>query len=446
MTCNFSFLAVLLVCFPVSAYTVCLDPGHGGNDPGAIGIYYTEKAANLDCAFAARSYMEQTAEIEWVGMTRLTDVYISLADRVDYANSNAFDRFLSLHHNAYNGSVQGTETYCYTDGPPEAFDLRDYVHPWLIWAFDYYDRGVKTADFYVLHYTNMPSILGEASFIDYNVAYNESWRFDVHWQNHDGREGYGYCAGLSGHMGYNPPDYESIAVDNSYPRFYCTPLSDWNTGDYGNPFGPDYRWTETGDIDDHAKWTPCLPSAGYYDVFAWWVAGTNRAEDALFTIFHENGYTEIRVDQTLCGEQWNFLGSFPFPEGIYGWVNISDFGCIPGRVVIADAVLFTPSAQFLPEEFPESRDPIEFVVHPNPGSCFSISVIFPEPVEIALNVFDITGRLVDHLYSGNLPEGQMEFTWNPHELDTGIYFITVSANCTENHEQIFDTRSIVLTR
>ncbi|RKZ05294.1 N-acetylmuramoyl-L-alanine amidase, partial [Candidatus Fermentibacteria bacterium] len=33
------------------AWTVCLDPGHGGSDAGAIGIYYTEKEANLDVAY-----------------------------------------------------------------------------------------------------------------------------------------------------------------------------------------------------------------------------------------------------------------------------------------------------------------------------------------------------------------------------------------------------------
>ena len=43
----------------IFAWSVCLDPGHGGSDAGAVGIYYTEKESNLDVAYLARSYLEQ---------------------------------------------------------------------------------------------------------------------------------------------------------------------------------------------------------------------------------------------------------------------------------------------------------------------------------------------------------------------------------------------------
>ena len=190
------------------AVTVCLDPGHGGTDPGAVGDHYTEKAANLDVSFEARDYLEQVSGVDSVGMTRTTDVYVSLADRCVYANSGGYDRFMSQHHNAFNTTVQGTETYCHSDSlGGQSQDLRDEVHPEIIWAFAYNDRGTKAADFYVLRNTTMPSILGEGSFIDYKNGYDESQRFLNNWNDHSGREGYAYCKGFCDHMGLTPSPY-----------------------------------------------------------------------------------------------------------------------------------------------------------------------------------------------------------------------------------------------
>ncbi len=189
-----------------ATWTVCLDPGHGGSDAGAVGQYYLEKDANLDVAFWAKAYLEQ-AETVIVGLTRDGDYYVSLADRVNYANSLGFDRFVSIHHNAYDGTVQGTETYCHPNASSESFDMRDTVHPWLLWAFGYPDRGARTADYYVLRNTVMPAILGEASFIDYSGDYDESWRFYTNWNRHAEREGYAYARGVCDHLGIPCPDF-----------------------------------------------------------------------------------------------------------------------------------------------------------------------------------------------------------------------------------------------
>jgi hypothetical protein len=202
-----ALLAALLWSPGAWGVSVCLDPGHGGSDPGAVGDHYQEKAANLDVSFEAKGYLEQVSGVV-VGMTRTTDVTVTLADRCAYANNGGYDRFMSQHHNAFDETVQGTETFCHTDslgGPSQ--DLRDEVHPEIIWAFGYTDRGVKTADFYVLRNTLMPSILGEGSFIDYKNGYNESYRFLINWNDHAGREGYAYCKGFCDHLGLTPPNY-----------------------------------------------------------------------------------------------------------------------------------------------------------------------------------------------------------------------------------------------
>jgi|GEM_PF-4478990 len=72
---------------------------------------------------------------------------------------------------------------------------------------------------------------------------------------------------------------------------------------------------------DWARWTPDLPQAGWHDVYVWYTDGTNRAPDAVYTVHHQNGETQLTVDQTQAGGQWNQLGSFSFAAGTGGLDN-----------------------------------------------------------------------------------------------------------------------------
>ena len=70
----------------VRAQTVCLDPGHGGHDPGAVGCGLEEAAVNLDTALRLRDQLAGAGYT--VLMTRDTDVFVELVGRAEYANSN----------------------------------------------------------------------------------------------------------------------------------------------------------------------------------------------------------------------------------------------------------------------------------------------------------------------------------------------------------------------
>ena len=404
----------------ILAWTVCLDPGHGGSDTGAIGIYYTEKEANLDVAYLVRSYLEQLPECESVSMTRRTDRYVSLVDRVEYANAGGYDRFISIHHNAFNGSVQGTETYCDTDGSPESFAFRDITHPYIVEAFGYTDRGVKTAGFYVIKYTEMPSILGEASFLDYITQWDESLRFATQWQDHPGIEGWAYCAGVCENLLLPvTPQYLSRAVDNSYPSFTTEGPNRWDCGNYGIPFGPDYAWINVSDAVHTARWNPYIPFSGKYDVSLWWVSGLNRATDVKFIVHHHNGESEFLVDQSTGGEEWYSLGSFDFQEGSSSWVEISSEGCTPGLVIVADAVRFVNVPSGI-EEGISSAPEQSMYVFPNPA-CSSVRIEisgFPGASEIG--IFDISGRLIQMVPS--LHQNSNDFLWAADGCNPGVYY------------------------
>lgn len=87
------------------SYKVCIDPGHGGTDPGAVVGSTYEKNLNLPIALAARNRINF---LHTVYMTRTTDVDVSLTARHELANNNNVDLFVSVHCNtASNTSARG---------------------------------------------------------------------------------------------------------------------------------------------------------------------------------------------------------------------------------------------------------------------------------------------------------------------------------------------------
>ena len=97
---------------PVQAgsFTVVIDAGHGGKDPGARGVRIHEKAINLAVALKLGGLIEQRSEGVKVIYTRKTDRFIELDERADIANRNKADLFISIHTNAVKrgSTVQGT--------------------------------------------------------------------------------------------------------------------------------------------------------------------------------------------------------------------------------------------------------------------------------------------------------------------------------------------------
>lgn len=95
------------------AFTIVIDAGHGGKDPGAIGARLKEKDINLRVALALGKLIEQHMANTKVVYTRKSDVFVDLDQRAAIANRNKADLFISIHTNASAGSktARGTETY-----------------------------------------------------------------------------------------------------------------------------------------------------------------------------------------------------------------------------------------------------------------------------------------------------------------------------------------------
>ncbi len=144
--------------------TVVLDPGHGGWDQGGLrNVKVPEKKMTLLTALAVRERLEE-AGVKVI-MTRETDVYIPLSDRVSIANAHDGAIFVSIHYNAdYGTSGHGVETYC-ARGSSKSVPLRNMIHRNLVGRTGARDRGVRTAGFYVLRHTDTVAVLVEGGFL-----------------------------------------------------------------------------------------------------------------------------------------------------------------------------------------------------------------------------------------------------------------------------------------
>ncbi|WP_235620716.1 N-acetylmuramoyl-L-alanine amidase [Halothece sp. PCC 7418] len=142
---------------------VVLDPGHGGKDPGAVGIGgLQEKNVVLPISHHVRKTLERNGL--QVKMTRWDDRFISLGGRTEMANRADADLFISIHANAISMSrpdVNGTETFYYANGRA----LAQAIQRSILSKINMRDRGVKKANFYVLRNSAMPAVLVEVGFV-----------------------------------------------------------------------------------------------------------------------------------------------------------------------------------------------------------------------------------------------------------------------------------------
>ena len=108
-----ALILALVVSLSGSAFTVVLDAGHGGKDPGALGTYSKEKNINLNVVLKLGKLIEQNCRGVKVIYTRKTDKFIELYERADIANNAKADLFISVHTNstASGNTARGSETY-----------------------------------------------------------------------------------------------------------------------------------------------------------------------------------------------------------------------------------------------------------------------------------------------------------------------------------------------
>lgn len=153
---------------------VVIDPGHGGHDPGHLSDnsnHLAEKDLNLKISMFLGQYIEKYLQNVKVVYTRTTDTYPSLDDRVDKANGNNADYFISVHCNGNDRkSVRGTETHVHSMSLKKSVSLAKSIEKQFSSRAGRKSRGVKDEkdlqhSLQVLKFTNMTSVLVECGFV-----------------------------------------------------------------------------------------------------------------------------------------------------------------------------------------------------------------------------------------------------------------------------------------
>lgn len=124
-------------------------------------------------------------------------------------------------------------------------------------------------------------------------------------------------------------------VDNGTSGY--AEVGTWSSSANAGFYGSNSRWTNTGTDGRTATWTPNVSHTAKYEVYAWWVAGSNRANNALYTIHHRNGSNTVPANQTINGGGWRLLGTYDFQAGTGGRVVLSN-NAQASKVVSADAI------------------------------------------------------------------------------------------------------------
>ena len=151
---------------------VVIDPGHGGYDPGAIGLNGArEKDIVLSVSLMVGEYLAQKGvEVIYTrnsdNITWPSNTTQNLQARVDISNRYSPDIFVSIHANKYtSSSAHGIETYYY-QGDPVSENLARKIQSNLINDTGRYNRGIKSGNgLYVIRNTKAPAVLVELGFI-----------------------------------------------------------------------------------------------------------------------------------------------------------------------------------------------------------------------------------------------------------------------------------------
>ena len=147
-------------------FSVVIDPGHGGPDPGAIGIGgIRETDVVLEVSKIVKKLLSDKGVN--VRLTRTNEVDLDLPPRVSFANNTYADIFVSIHANASRGKrrdINGLESF-YFRGWRGRLLAKKIQKQILKVSPGSPDRGVKQGRFYVIKHTRMPAVLVEIGFL-----------------------------------------------------------------------------------------------------------------------------------------------------------------------------------------------------------------------------------------------------------------------------------------
>jgi len=218
------------------------------------------------------------------------------------------------------------------------------------------------------------------------------------------------------------PDANNIqmVIDNTDAE--CTFNSPWPTSIYTSGyFGSNYMQdgSTTADPLKWAKWTPNITKEGLYRVFMNWTDGNGRPTAAPVEIQSADSVTQLKIDQSVNGAVWNYLGTYRFTVGAQAYVKLSASAV---GSTIADAVLFEaiPTATALNKRIENES---ALFISGN-KSITSVELHLAKASRVTISIHSVYGYEIQSLVNEqDLKKNRYIFELKNEKLKKGIYII-----------------------
>ena len=169
---SYSERAVSVFSLPIAKKVIVIDPGHGGFDPGKVGINgQDEKDINLKISEKLQEYLEQAGS--YVIVTRVEDKALAsnknqdMKERRSIANTSQADIMVSIHQNSFPQiGVQGAQVFYYNSSLKSKY-LAECIQKSIKESVDTTNKRVAKANtnYYVLRTTEIPAVIVECGFL-----------------------------------------------------------------------------------------------------------------------------------------------------------------------------------------------------------------------------------------------------------------------------------------
>ncbi len=250
--------------------------------------------------------------------------------------------------------------------------------------------------------------------------------------------------------GFLPPNFFNHKIDTDDEE--CTLIgNNWIASNIAGYWGNSPSLiTPKGNGEEYAKFKPVIPKESEYDLFAWWVAASNRCSDTPVFVHHKNGKDTVYINQKVNGTKWNFIGTYTFNEGNQNEIIISN-AATEGDYIVADAIRLISYDSTLTSIIDNGKKSINTISdfhlyqnYPNPFNPITkIKFSIPQTHNpllggtrgrlTTLKVYDILGNEVATLFNEPKEPGiyEVEFSvgssGNASNLSSGVYFYTLRA-------------------
>lgn len=325
------------------SFVVVLDPGHGGSDAGACSNGIVEKVVNLKIAKYCKATLDTYDGIVTY-MTRSTDVYVGLEDRVAYAKSVGADVFISFHNNSGSSVAYGAEVYY--PNPSYNANVHNFgkglaatIQSYLV-ELGLYNRGIKSRDYSTAAGASQNLTYPDGSISDYYsvIRGSKAAGFPGVIIEHAFVSNGSDAAFLSSDENLRKLGVADAVAIAEYLGSTILPNTEtrYNGIDYSAVYDPDYYINRYSDVKKKYKDNP-LGALRHFVRFG--MKEGRRASEDFYVKYYKNRYVDLR---NKFGNDWSAYYRHYMNTGIEekrdGKTKCSE---IVGRVTKLDGVNYS---------------------------------------------------------------------------------------------------------